>query len=127
MNLLYKNSKNVQELYPKDFKVSNLNSSPKLNKKMPHLTIYYAHWCPHCHSPEMIEFVEALGQSLPKKAGINVNAFNCEYNNSHQEIAQNMDISGFPTIRYTNSNGKMNDYMGPREVEPLILFLIKNS
>lgn len=127
MSLLYNKSKNVNELKPKDFKVTSLNKNIELNNEKPNVTIYYAHWCPHCHNPETIEFMEALGESLPKKANINVNAFNCDYNSQHQDIAEDLNIMGFPTIRYTNAKGKVNEYMGPKEIKPFVTFLVKNS
>jgi len=127
MSLLYNKSKNVKELKPKDFKVSNLNESMKLAKNNSNVTIYYAHWCPHCHNPETIEFMEALGEKLPEKANIDVNAFNCDYNNDHRQIAEDVGINGFPTFRFTNSNGKESDYMGPKDMKAFIMFLVKNS
>jgi len=109
-NLIYYKSPNVQEMRPKDFKVVNLrkNIEPKYNQ--PILIVFYAHWCPHCSNPTMVEFVESLASVLPKKANVKVGAFNCDYNDNHRDIASNMGITGFPTIRYINKNRKSTDY-----------------
>ena len=126
MNLIYDKSPNVQEMLPKDFKVTNLqNIEPKYNK--PILIIFYAHWCPHCSNPTMVEFVESLADVLPKKSNVKVSAFNCDYNGKHRDIANNLGINGFPTIRYINNKKKSADYRGPTNIKNILKFLIDNS
>ena len=124
--LIYNKSPNVQEMLPKDFKVNNLkNIEPKYNQ--PILIVFYAHWCPHCSNPTMVEFVESLASVLPKKSNVKVSAFNCDYNDKHRDIANNLGINSFPTIRYINKNHKSADYQGPTDVKNILNFLIKNS
>ena len=127
MSLLYKNNKFVKELSHNDFSVPNIHKNARPNTKEPILVKYYAHWCPHCHNPDMRQFIEALAQVLPNKAGIVVAAFNCDYNHNHRDIAESADIHGFPTLRYYNNRGDEVEYNGPREVEPMLKFLIANS
>jgi len=121
MNLIYHKSPNVQEMLPKDFKVIDLKNhiEPKYNQ--PILIVFYAHWCPHCSNPTMVEFVESLAEVLPKKSNVKVGAFNCDYNEKHRDIANNMGITGFPTIRYYK-NRKSADYHGPTNIKK-----VKNS
>jgi protein disulfide-isomerase A6 len=124
--LIYSKSPNVQEMLPKDFKVTNLrNIAPKYNQ--PILIIFYAHWCPHCSNPTMVEFVESLASVLPKKSNVKVSAFNCDYNDKHRDIANNLGINGFPTIRYINKKRKSADYRGPTDIKDILKFLIKYS
>jgi thioredoxin-like negative regulator of GroEL len=124
--LIYNKSPNVQEMLPKDFKVTNLkNIQPKYNQ--PILIIFYAHWCPHCSNPTMVEFVESLAGVLPKKSNVKVSAFNCDYNDKHRDIANNLGINAFPTIRYINKNKKSADYHGQTDIKNILKFLIKNS
>ena len=52
---------------------------------------------------------------------------NCDYNDKHRDIANNLGINGFPTIRYINKNRKSADYQGGTNVKDLLNFLIKNS
>jgi len=125
--LLYQKSKNVKELKPSDFKVSDLSKEMKPVSSKPILIKFYAHWCPHCSDPKMHQFMEALGRTLPKKAGIDVASFSCAHNPNYEEIAQSMGIMGYPTIRYYNSKGEMSEYKGPREVKPLLEFLLEKS
>lgn len=125
--LIYENSKNVKELKPKDFKVSKLNSSTVPILKRPTLVKYYAHWCPHCTDPEMHDFIEALAETLPVKANIDVNAFSCENSPEHQEIAQNIGIQGYPTLIYYNKDGKSHEYRGPRDIKTILEFLLEHS
>ena len=127
MNLIYKKSPNVHEMLPKDFKIVNLrkNIEPKYNQ--PILIVFYAHWCPHCSNPTMVEFVESLASVLPKKSNVKVSAFNCDYNDKHRDIANNLGINGFPTIRYINKNKKSADYHGGIDIKNILKFLIEKS
>lgn len=127
MSLLYKKSSNVKELNHNHFSVSNINKKTHPNSPNPIIIKYYAHWCPHCHNPEMVEFLESLGEVLPKKTNITVAAFNCDFNDKTRDIAQNIGIQGFPTIRYYNKNGKESEYKGPREIKPFLQFLLNES
>jgi thioredoxin-like negative regulator of GroEL len=126
-NLIYHKSPFVQEMLPKDFKMVNLrkNIEPKYNQ--PILIVFYAHWCPHCSNPTMVEFVESLASVLPKKSNVKVGAFNCDYNDKHRDIANNLGVNAFPTIRYINKHRKSSDYHGPTNIEKLLYFLLKNS
>jgi len=124
--LIYNKSRNVQEMLPIDFKVTNLqNIEPKYNK--PILIIFYAHWCPHCSNPTMVNFVESLAEVLPKKSNVKVSAFNCDYNDKHRDISNKLKINGFPTIRYINKKKKSADYRGPTDIKNILKFLIKYS
>ena len=125
--LIYKKSRNVQEMLPKDFKITNLqkNIEPKYDK--PILIVFYAHWCPHCSNPTMVEFVESLAGVLPQKSNVKVGAFNCDYNDKHRDISNNLGITGFPTIRYINKTRKSADYSGPIDIKKILNFMIENS
>jgi len=126
MSLIYKKSPNVDEMTPNDFVVKNLKKiEPKYNK--PILIIFYAHWCPHCSNPTMVEFAESLGSVLPKKSNVKVGAFNCDYNDKHRDIANNLGINGFPTIRYINKNRESSDYHGGIDIKNILKFLIQKS
>ena len=126
INLIYDKSPNVQEMRPKDFKVVNLrkNIEPKYNQ--PIIIVFYAHWCPHCSNPTMVEFVESLAEVLPKKSNVKVSAFNCDYNEKHRDIANNIGITGFPTFRYYK-NQNSADYHGDTNINALLKFLIHHS
>jgi thioredoxin-like negative regulator of GroEL len=127
MNLIYDKSPNVQEMRPKDFRVVNLRKTIEPKYNQPILIVFYAHWCPHCSNPTMVEFVESLSSVLPKKSNVKVGAFNCDYNDKHRDISQNLGIQGFPTIRYINKNRKSVDYNGPTDIKKLLNFLIQKS
>jgi len=121
MTLLYKKSK-VKEIGPKDFQSNSLREI-LVPKKTPSVVNYYAHWCPHCNNPETVAFWEALGEKLPKHAGIHVFAFNCDLNNEHRDVAENVGVHGFPTFRFYDKNGKSFEYNGSREIRPFLEFL----
>jgi thiol-disulfide isomerase/thioredoxin len=122
--LIYGDSKYVKELKPSDFKVIDLKQKlVPLNGK-PTITVYYAHWCPHCHSPEMTQLWEALAEALHKKTDIQTAAFNADYNSKHNEIAEANGIQGFPTIQYSDNRARSPiEYMGPRDPKSILTFL----
>ena len=122
--LIYGESKYVKELKPSDFKVIDLKRKLVPLNGTPTITVYYAHWCPHCHSPEMTQLWEALAEALHKKTGIQTAAFNADYNLKHNEIAEANGIQGFPTIMYSdNRKFSQIEYIGPREPKSILSFL----
>lgn len=127
IKLIYDKSPNVQEMLPKDFKVINLKKNIKPKYNQPNLIVFYAHWCPHCNNPRIVKLIETLADVLPKKSNVKVSAFNCDYNETHRDIANNIGITGFPTIRYYNKNQKSADYRGATNIKDILKFLIKHS
>lgn len=85
---------------------------------------FYAPWCPHCTSEDIHEL-----WTNGAKAGKNHNfvfaAFNCEKNEDNARMAANLGIQGFPTIKYVNEKGQMEEYYGPRDIMGIIEFLEK--
>ncbi len=122
--LIYDKSKYVKELKPSDFKVIDLKRKLVPLDGKPTITVYYAHWCPHCHSPEMTQLWETLAEALHKKTNIQTAAFNADYNSKHNEIAEANGIQGFPTIQFSDSRASSPiEYMGPREPKSILSFL----
>jgi len=122
--LIYGDSKYVKELKPSDFKVIDLKRKLVPLDGKPTIMIYYAHWCPHCHSPEMTQLWESLAEALHKKTGIQTAAFNADYNSKHNEIAEANGIQGFPTIQYSDSRvNSPTEYMGARDQKSILTFL----
>ena len=122
--LIYEESKYVKELKPSDFKVIDLKRKLVPLDGKPTITVYYAHWCPHCHSPEMTQLWESLAEALHKKTSIQTAAFNADYNSKHNEIAEANGIQGFPTIQFSD-NRKISpiEYIGPRDPKSILSFL----
>ena len=123
--LIYGESKYVKELKPSDFKVIDLKRKLVPLDGKPTIMIYYAHWCPHCHSQEMTQLWESLAEALhKKKTGIQTAAFNADYNSKHNEIAEANGIQGFPTIQFSD-NRKISpiEYMGARDPKSILTFL----
>lgn len=122
--LIYGESKYVKELKPSDFKVIDLKRKLVPLDGKPTIMIYYAHWCPHCHSPEMTQLWESLAEALHKKTNIQTAAFNADYNLKHNEIAEANGIQGFPTIQYSDSRvNSPTEYMGARDQKSILTFL----
>ena len=122
--LIYGESKYVKELKPSDFKVIDLKRKLVPLDGKPTIIVYYAHWCPHCHSPEMTQLWEALAEALHKKTSIQTAAFNADYNLKHNEIAEANGIQGFPTIQFSDSRANSPiEYMGPRDPKSILSFL----
>ena len=122
--LIYGDSKYVKELKPSDFKVIDLKRKLVPLDGKPTITVYYAHWCPHCHSQEMTQLWEALAEALHKKTNIQTAAFNADYNSKHNEIAEANEIQGFPTIQFSDNRANSPiEYIGPRDPKSILSFL----
>jgi thiol-disulfide isomerase/thioredoxin len=122
--LIYGESKYVKELKPSDFKVIDLKRKLVPLDGKPTITVYYAHWCPHCHSQEMTQLWESLAEALHKKTGIQTAAFNADYNSKHNEIAEANGIQGFPTIQFSDSRANSPiEYIGARDPKSILTFL----
>jgi len=122
--LIYGESKYVKELKPSDFKVIDLKRKLVPLDGKPTITVYYAHWCPHCHSQEMTQLWESLAEALHKKTSIQTAAFNADYNSKHNEIAEANGIQGYPTIQFSDSRANSPvEYMGPRDPKSILTFL----
>lgn len=122
--LIYGDSKYVKELKPSDFKVIDLKSKLVPLDGKPTIIVYYAHWCPHCHSPEMTQLWESLAEALHKKTSIQTAAFNADYNSKHNEIAETNGIQGFPTIQFSdNRENSPIEYIGARDPKSILSFI----
>ena len=121
MPQLYKDMPYVRELVAKDF-LKNNNVS---NSQDRGIVIFYAHWCPHCNNPHFINMMNALGKRLKEKeTNHSIYAFNCADNIEQEKIASNLDVMGFPTIKYI-SRGKIGDSLEEgRDLETIIKFMI---
>jgi thiol-disulfide isomerase/thioredoxin len=77
--------------------------------KIPSLTLYWAEWCPHCHTimPEW------------KKLGSNYKGIKIE---AIEEKQSKIKMDGYPTIIFRNGK-RMEKYEGPRTKTAIIKFL----
>jgi thiol-disulfide isomerase/thioredoxin len=128
-NSLYKDiygiDKGILELNLADFiyvkKKLYINNSYFSKKKG--LIIFYAPWCKHC---------KQISDTLINLAMSNINLFyfgsvnaeNIEMGNDKLCIQAN--IKKFPTIKYINDDGSLEDYAFPYNFDNLIYFINTN-
>lgn len=125
----YVKSKNVKELSPKNFNIVDITKR-KINinnNNTNHLIKFYAHWCPHCHNPDLKNMLEALGKKL-KEYNIQVSAFNCAENTEHGDLSEYLGVESYPTIMYKDKNSnKFVKFNGNRDLKSIVEFLVKNK
>ena len=128
-NSLYKDiygmDKGILELNLSDFiyekKKLYINNSYFSKKKG--FIIFYAPWCKHC---------KKLADTLINLAMSNINLFyfgsvnaeNIEMGNDKLCIQAN--IKSFPSIKYINNDGSLEDYIFPYNFDNLIYFINTN-
>jgi thiol-disulfide isomerase/thioredoxin len=88
-----------------------------LESLKPGLIMFYAHWCGHCKN--MKETWEALHKQKGKTHS--VLAIDCAASENSQVCAK-MGAEAYPTIKFVK-NGRLSDYNGRRELEPLLAAL----
>lgn len=107
------------ELTMNDFKLKDGNYIIKKNNGKKGLLLVYAPWCGYSKmiGPEWREF--------NKNKKYFVTALNVEKKNSGNKIiAKELNISGYPTIKYVNKDGKVLDtYDSDRNIEGFIKYL----
>jgi thiol-disulfide isomerase/thioredoxin len=81
--------------------------------------LYYVNWCPHCRE------VKPEWNKLEKENldNVTIKKVNCEEN---ENISQEKNIEGFPTIQLEKSNGEIIPYEDNRDYNAFIVFLNKN-
>ena len=88
-----------------------------MNSDKPTMVFFYAPWCGHCQNSKPA--FQQLMAKHPGKAAM----INCD---EHKEIAQQMGIQGFPTIRYYPNgpkNGNHREYQGDRSADDMERFM----
>jgi thiol-disulfide isomerase/thioredoxin len=111
----------VQEMKRNYFSQQNLSDeSPRKSG----LVLFYANWCPHCHT--VIPIMNELAERINQERALNdmmVGAIDCA-TPENDIISDEMGIQGYPTIKIYNNGEYVGDYNGPREV-PFLLTLLK--
>lgn len=78
------------------------------------LVVMYAGWCGHCKN--MVTDYKSIASRAKKNSKIYYAAVNCV---QEKELAENLGVKGFPTIKMVDEKGNMSDYNGGRSQEEL--------
>ena len=81
-------------------------------------TMYYADWCPHCHSAKP-EF-EKLG-ATQTIGGKKVACSAIEAEKNPEKVKEK--VNGYPTFRFYDAEGQMTEYNGERNAKGFQSFL----
>ena len=82
--------------------------------------LYYADWCPHCHA------VLPIFKEFAKNGYVSVNDKRVKIllkEEKELEKGKDPEITGFPTMLYSDAAGKTVPYEGPRTAEGFMQFL----
>lgn len=113
----------VKSLKPSDFDFNIYNKTAKVKLPSGYI-VFYAPWCGHCANPDFIEMWTKMSKVYAKH-GLMAASYNC-YRNGNEEFANQLGIRGYPTIKFVNSDGKLEDYEGSRDMISLGEYLVKN-
>jgi thiol:disulfide interchange protein len=83
-----------------------------------------ASWCGHCKNfkPTWKEFTQVMQSS---NSPIEVVDLQCDLNEENEQKCKDLGVQGYPTVILIDSNGKKEEYSGPRTVESLVNFANK--
>ena len=120
---LFARSSNVIELTPADFNKRTKHLIPPvdmLGKKG--MIVFSASWCGHCKraAPEIARAAKILGKSFI--------VYNLDCDKYKDFAAQALNITGYPTIVFINSNGSPSKlYKGERSTQAFLEEVCKVS
>ena len=118
----YANSKFVVELKADDF-----DENKVINQSfdgIPGLIMWYADWCPHCSSVETQRLWNYIAEFC--SPDVCVGAVNCNDSfNGNDELAQSLNINGYPSITYVNVDGTIDSqtFHGERNKNNIVEFI----
>ena len=92
-----------------------IDSKPNPDDDTVIVLLFYVDWCPHCVStkPEWKK-LEALNGTKMNNKTIEVKAVNCEGSEVEKEVANDVGVEGYPTIKVMTKNN-VEDYNGARD------------
>ena len=85
--------------------------------------MYYADWCPHCQKikPDFKQFMGDGNLTVNGKT-VRVDMVQPE---KEPEKVEGVDVKGYPTFLYSDANGRVVEYSGPRTSDGFMEFLKK--
>lgn len=78
------------------------------------LVVMYAEWCGHCKN--MVTDYKSIASKAKVNSKRYCAAVNCV---QEKELAENLGVKGFPTIKIVDEKGNMSDYNGGRSKKEL--------
>jgi len=111
----------VRILRNSDFDNQSLNRE---NSNRSGLVMFYAPWCPHCTN--MIPTLNKLANDMSHDKMLSqrglLGAVDCT---EQSDLARNMNVAGYPTIKIFKNGKYVGDYQGSRDGRELKNFIAK--
>ena len=78
--------------------------------------MFYVDWCGHCKNtkPHFKAFMKNNDQKIINGKKITIQMINCEENQENANLAQEMNVEGYPTIMASSNGTYFNYDSGPR-------------
>jgi thiol-disulfide isomerase/thioredoxin len=79
-------------------------------------------WCGHCKKfkPTWNEFKKRMASN---GSNIEVVDLQCDLNEENEQKCKELEVAGYPTVLFMNSNGERKEYSGDRTIESLVNFV----
>ncbi len=103
--------------------LKRIDEKPDPDGNTIYVILFYADWCPHCVStkPEWAKLQKMDNKKVNNKT-IKIRANNCEGSEVEKELANEVGVQGYPTIKVMTSNNTV-DYNGARNAENIKEFI----
>lgn len=112
----------VQNMSNTDFNGINISDT---NSRLNGIVMYYAPWCPHCHS--MVPVLNEVADKVYENSNMSdvvIGSVDCTLDDN-QVLNNNMNIMGYPTLKLYKNGEYLEDYSGPRDANALLLTIEK--
>jgi protein disulfide-isomerase A6 len=108
---------NVLELEPSNF-------DSVIGQGKPGLVEFFAPWCGHCKNlaPIYEQLADAFSHAKDKVVVAKVDA-----DGAGKPLGQKYGVTGFPTLKWFDSQGSISEYEGGRDLDSLVEFITKKS
>jgi thiol-disulfide isomerase/thioredoxin len=95
--------------------------NPTTSPGVKEFILYYADWCPHC-KPVIPEFDKLAPNGEVVVGGQKVKVSKYEIS-AEKEKHKAANVTGYPTIKFSDVDGTMTEYKGSRTAEAFLEFL----
>lgn len=107
--------------------LKRVDEKPDPDENTIFIVLFYADWCPHCVSTKPAwSKLQKLDNTKINNKTIKIRANNCEGSKVEKELASEVGVEGYPTIKAITNNNTV-DHNGGRDEQSLKEFVSEQA